>query len=188
MIKKAKKEDSFLLSQLIFNAIGSVANTLTGENENEKILQTLEFYIKMDYSRLSHNNIWFYEVEKEIAGMILTYDSNESQELDLPLIKYLQTKDLHLNSFDKESFENEFYIDTLSVSEKFQRKGIGTKLLSFIEEKAKELGFNNLSLLVDFDNPDALKLYKKIGFKNNTTLNVSNHNYMHMKKTVLKKN
>ena len=50
--------------------------------------------------------------------------------------------------------------------------------------RLKELGFDKISLLVDFENPKALALYEKLGFKKNTILKVSNHNYHHMIKMV----
>jgi ribosomal protein S18 acetylase RimI-like enzyme len=37
---------------------------------------------------------------------------------------------------------------------------------------------------VDFDNLKALALYEKLGFKKNSVLNVSNHNYHHMIKMI----
>ena len=40
MIQQAKKENITNLSLLILNAIGTIANTLTGENERNKILET----------------------------------------------------------------------------------------------------------------------------------------------------
>ena len=57
MIKKADKKNINNISILIYDAIHSVANTLTGENEDKKILETLDYYIKMDVCRLSYNNI-----------------------------------------------------------------------------------------------------------------------------------
>ena len=74
--------------------------------------------------------------------------------------------------------------DTVSVFEEFQGQGFAKELFSFIEKRAKDLGFNKLSLLVDFDNHKALNLYEKIGFKKNTILEVSKHNYHHMIKII----
>jgi len=184
MIIQAKKEENLTLSHLILNAIGTVANTLTGEHEKNKILETLNFYTNMDYNRLSYKNIWIYEEEKKVIGLIIAYDSNQADKLDKPLIEHLATKGLRVKAFDKECFEDEFYIDTISVSSDFQRQGIGKKLMNFVEKKAKNLKFKKLSLLVDYDNHDALKLYEKIGFKKNTTLILSNHNYHHMIKSI----
>ena len=50
MIKQADKKNINNISTLIYDAIHSVANTLTGENEDKKILETLDYYIKMDIS------------------------------------------------------------------------------------------------------------------------------------------
>jgi len=183
MIKKANKTDKNL-SILILNAIGKVANTLTGENERKKILKILDFYISMDINRLSYNNIYTYEVENELAGLIIAYDSNKVDKLDCPILKHLASKYIFLDSFDKECFDNEFYIDTISVFEKFQGRGIAKELFSFIEEKAKELSFDKLSLLVDVENLKALSLYEKIGFKKNTILQLSKHDYHHMIKMI----
>jgi ribosomal protein S18 acetylase RimI-like enzyme len=180
MIKQAKKQNNINLSTLIHNAIHHIANTLTGENEKNKILETLNLYISMDINRLSYNNIWTYEIENEIAGLIVAYDSNKVKELDGAILEHLKTKNIFLETFDKECFENEFYIDTLSVFENFQGKGIAKELFAFIENKAKELGFKKVSLLVDFENTKALKLYEKLGFKKNYVLEVSKHNYHHM--------
>lgn len=184
MIVQAKKEKNLTLSYLILNAIDSFANTLTGEHEKDKILLTLNFYTNMDYGRLSYNNIWVYKKDNKNIGMIIAYDSNQAEKLDKPLLEYLETKDSHVKKFNKECFEDEFYIDTISINEDFQGQGIGKKLISFIEEKAKDLSFKKLSLLVEYENHNALRLYEKIGFVKNTTLVLSKHNYHHMIKNI----
>ncbi len=180
MIKAAQKNNITNISTLILNAIHNIANTLTGEDEKSKILETLDKYISMEINRLSYKNIWLYEVENETIGLILAYNSNEIKKLDEPILNHLKSKNIFLSSFDKECFEDEFYIDTVSVDENFQGQGIAKKLFAYMETKAKELGFEKVSLLVDFENPKALTLYEKIGFKRNTTLKVSNHQYHHM--------
>ncbi|MDZ7817547.1 MAG: GNAT family N-acetyltransferase [Aliarcobacter sp.] len=180
MITQAKKQNNINLAVLIHNAINDIANTLTGENDKDKILETLNLYISMDINRLSYKNIWIYEIENEIAGLILAYDSNKVKEFDGAILEYLKTKNIFLEAFDKECFEDEFYIDTVSVFEKFQGRGIAKELFAFIENKAKKLGFKKVSLLVDFENLKALKLYEKIGFEKNCVLEVSKHNYHHM--------
>ncbi len=184
MIKQAQKNNITNISFLIFNAIHNIANTLTGENEEKKILKTLDFYITMEINRLSYNNIYTYEIENQIVALILVYNSNDVKKLDTPILEHLKTKNIYLDSFEKECFEDEFYIDTVSVSPNFQGKGIAKELFIYIEEKAKELGFDKVSLLVDFENPKALALYEKLGFQKNNILEVSNHNYHHMIKMV----
>ncbi|WP_066161345.1 GNAT family N-acetyltransferase [Aliarcobacter skirrowii] len=180
MIKKANKKNIENISKLIYDAIHEVANSLTGENEEHKILKTLENYIQMDVCRLSYNNIYTYEVNNKNVAILLAYNSNDIEKLDKPMIEHLKTKNIFLKSFEKECFSDEFYIDTVSVSPSFQGRGIAKELFAFAQQKAKEQGFKKLSLLVDLENKKAKALYEKLGFIDNTTLEVSKTQFSHM--------
>lgn len=182
MIKQAQKDNITNISTLIYDAIHDIANTLTGENNEKKILETLDLYIKMDTCRLSYNNIYTYEIDKKIVGILLAYNSNDVNKLDLPMIEHLKRKDIFINSFEKECFNDEFYIDTVSVNSSFQGRGIAKELFNFAEKKAKELNFRKLSLLVDFENIKAKALYDKLGFCDNEILKVSGSQFHHMVK------
>jgi ribosomal protein S18 acetylase RimI-like enzyme len=46
----------------------------------------------------------------------------------------------------------------------FQRQGIGNLLIHEFITEAKMLGFSQVSLSVETDNPSAISLYKKMGF------------------------
>lgn len=184
MIKKAFKKGDTHLARMIFDASNDVAYSLTAEEEIDKVLETLDFYINMDENRLSHKNIWVYRVKEESAGLIVAYSSNDIKKLDEPIIKYLATKDIDIQSFDTECFANEFYIDTVSVRPSFQRRGIAKNLFIFIEEEAKRLGFEKISLLVDSYNFRALKLYEKMGFVKDGILKVSGINFCRMIKKI----
>lgn len=180
MIKQADKKNINNISKLIYDAIHEVANSLTGENEEHKILKTLENYIQMDVCRLSYNNIYTYEIDNKNVAILLAYNSNDVEKLDKPMIEHLKTKNIFLESFDKECFEDEFYIDTVSVLEDYQGQGIAKELFAFAQQKAKEQGFKKLSLLVDLENKKAKALYEKLGFIDNTTLEVSKTQFSHM--------
>ena len=74
MIKQAQKNDITNISTLILDAIHNIANTLTGEDEKSKILETLDKYISMEINRLSYKNIYIYEIEKKTVGLCLVYN------------------------------------------------------------------------------------------------------------------
>lgn len=59
----------------------------------------------------------------------------------------------------------EIYIDSIAVSTEARGKGIGTKLLSFIERLARERKFESLSLDVMFENARARELYERMGYR-----------------------
>ena len=180
MIKKANKQNIENISKLIYDAIHEVSNSLTGENEEHKILKTLENYIQMDVCRLSYNNIYTYEIDNKNVAILLAYNSNDVEKLDKPMIEHLKTKNIFLESFEKECFSDEFYIDTVSVLEDYQGQGIAKELFAFAQQKAKEQGFKKLSLLVDLENKKAKALYEKLGFRDNTILEVSKTQFSHM--------
>ena len=56
------------------------------------------------------------------------------------------------------------YVSRLVVKKSCRGQGIGTILVDFIIEKARELGYSELSIGVDKDNAVALHLYQKKGF------------------------
>ena len=56
-------------------------------------------------------------------------------------------------------------IDAMCVDEKHRGKGIGTQILSFIKEYAKENNCTDLYLTVNEENEKAIKTYEKFGMK-----------------------
>lgn len=53
----------------------------------------------------------------------------------------------------------------LQVDKSFQGQGIGTKMMSFIEDQARKLGKKILTLGVDDINLRAIELYSRLGYK-----------------------
>jgi ribosomal protein S18 acetylase RimI-like enzyme len=71
-------------------------------------------------------------------------------------------------------------LDSIAVLPKFRGLGIGKKLLLALKEIAfKEYG-KNLGLLVDFENPDAERLYKSVGFERVNVKDFLGHKMWHL--------
>ena len=60
--------------------------------------------------------------------------------------------------------EKRVYVSRIIVKKEYRNQGIGSSILSFLIAKAKELGFEEMTIGVDKDNANALHLYKKFGF------------------------
>ncbi len=56
------------------------------------------------------------------------------------------------------------YVSRMIVKKEYRNRGIGTEILAFLIKKAKEMGFEEMTIGVDKDNVNALHLYKKYGF------------------------
>lgn len=62
-------------------------------------------------------------------------------------------------------YRKELDIDAMGVDENYRNKGIGTKLLEYIKEYAKEKNYTDLRLTVNEENENGRHLYEKVGFK-----------------------
>lgn len=56
------------------------------------------------------------------------------------------------------------YVSRMIVKKEYRNCGIGSKILTFLIEKAKEMGYREMTIGVDKDNTVALGLYRKFGF------------------------
>ena len=58
---------------------------------------------------------------------------------------------------------SEMYLYDLGVNPKFQRQGIGTKLMEKLKEFSKNLGYKELFVQADLEDNHAIDFYKKTG-------------------------
>ena len=67
--------------------------------------------------------------------------------------------------------ENAVYVRSLSVNEKYQGHGYGTKMMMFLPQYVQELfpDFNHLYLVVDAENKGAWNVYERAGFMHTAT-------------------
>lgn len=56
------------------------------------------------------------------------------------------------------------YVSRIIVKKDYRNRGIGSEILTFLIEKAKSLGYSEMTIGVDKDNENALHIYKKFGF------------------------
>ena len=60
--------------------------------------------------------------------------------------------------------DKRIYVSRMIVKKEYRNRGIGGEILSFLIEKAKDMGYKEITLGVDKDNYNALHLYEKFGF------------------------
>ncbi len=129
-------------------------------------LYTIELLKLEDYSKCS--SIWDMEKHKELADKFyqeilsskrITYICKDGDEFigEISLVK-------DMNDSDYTIPEQRVYISHLIVKHEYRRQEIGKMLVDFITDKAKELGYSEMSIGVDMDNYPALKLYTDCGF------------------------
>lgn len=121
----------------------------------------------------------------EIAGVAFGYDGSNEEPLLAEFGNHFDAKLPKQPVFiEPEAVEKEWYLNSIAVNPKFQRQGIGSKLLNEIPHYASQRGLTKIGLLVDLANPDAERLYRRSGFKDFKTQMVSGHEYKHLQKEI----
>lgn len=164
LIRKAKKQENKEIASLLLLAMEDIVYTFINEENREKALAFLEHFIAQENNQYSYENIWVLEMDGQIAGAIDVYDGGKLDELREPIIQYLKEKYNNEISPEDETEAGEWYLDTLGVNPNFQGKGIGSSLINYIIENISSEKNKAVGLLVDLDNPNAKRLYERLGF------------------------
>ena len=165
MIRRAIKEDAKAIAALMVAAMEDLAKAFVGSTDIDDALKLFEYFCGETQNQYSFENTLVYTIDHEIAGSITVYDGALLEGLRRPFFDYIQAH-YHTSNFEMEleSGPGELYIDTLSVNPNYQGKGIGQQLILAAITWAKELGHQKVGLLVDKDNPNAKRLYERLGF------------------------
>lgn len=179
-IRHAQKEDSKFVAPLIVQAMEDLAMKLTKSSDLQNAIPVFDYFFQQKANQYSFENTLVFEENGEIMGSITGYDGSKLNELRTPFLEYLKSEFGYDQIPEDETEAGEFYLDTVSVSKNHQGKGIGRKLIEAMILHAKEKGFEKVGLLVDLDNPEAKKLYERIGFKILKTKILMGKMYQHL--------
>ncbi len=184
MIKNAQKQDAKICIKLLNLAMEDIAYKLSGYDDPVKSDEILEKFFKSETNRLSYKNVYVYKRDDVIIAAMCAYFGGDAWLLDREISQHLKAlgKDAQI---EKECFDDEFYIDSIAVDEKFRRQGLAKELILHSFARAKELGHKKVSLIVDVNKPKVRKFYESLGFKFNTKKIINLHEYDHMIKDII---
>ena len=184
MIKNAQKQDAKICIKLLNLAMEDIAYKLSGYDDPAKSDEILEKFFQSETNRLSYKNVYVYKRDDVIIAAMCAYFGGDAWQLDREILQHLKAlgKDAQI---EKECFDDEFYIDSIAVDEKFRRQGLAKELILHSFAKAKELGHKKVSLIVDINKPKVRKFYESLGFKFNTKKIINLHEYDHMIKEII---
>lgn len=183
-IRKAKPSDAEKAVPLIIDAIGDIAERMTGETIPEKVEQSLCEIFRRDDNSNSYLYTYMAEFEGEVAGTLVLYPGKDAPQLDRNLSAWLVEKGAEVSVIDAESLPDELYIDTVCIDPKFRGKGIGSQLFAFAEEIAKQTGHSKLSLNVETQKESAIRLYKRLGYEIVSPWTIIGEPFHHMVKVI----
>ena len=185
MIRFAKKEDGAAIAPLILVILKDMELPILKETSEETILQILAEAVADPSYRYGYQRGLVYEHEGKVAGIAFGYPSEDEPVIDDPLAPIFAKHGLKEEARlfeDKETFPDEWYLDTISVDAEYRGLGIGSKLLQALPELAKRSDKHVIGLSVDKANPAAKRLYQRNGYRDVGERMISGHLYDHMQK------
>ena len=185
MVRSAKPSDSQFAVPLIIQAMGELAAKFAHLEDPEAINSLFQHFFKLKDNQYSFENTLVYVEDETIIGSINAYDGAKLAMLREPFLKYLNINNSLNLSAEQETESGEFYIDTVSVKPEAQGKGIGKQLILQAIKWAKELNHSYVGLLVELNNPRALKLYQNLGFRIKNEKTFMGGLYYHLVYTII---
>jgi ribosomal protein S18 acetylase RimI-like enzyme len=164
MIRKASAADADEMVELMMLAMGDLPFKFIASADQSIAFSLLKQFVLKEGNQYSLSNTFVYVLNEKVVGAINAYDGGSIELLRKPFFDYIRETFHHgVFDMDVESEAGEYYIDTLAVNPSYQGKGIGKDLINAVIAHAQLLGFDKVGLLVS--NPDAKRLYEKLGFK-----------------------
>lgn len=156
-IRRATREDAAFVARMVMMALHS--------EENPDILAIMTNVCTMDATLYSWRHALVAEAEGQPAGLCLCYDGAGYSAMRARTFAFFPQADdgLDLENMEDETCAGEYYVDSLAVLPAFRQRGIARQLLE--AQVAAGLSQHLIpTLLVDPDNPPALRLYRAVGF------------------------
>lgn len=163
ILRKATIADSHPISSLLFLAMEDIIYEFIGIKDHKKAKAFLLYFVEKENNQYSYANCLVAETEDKIVGTLNIYDGAKLEILREPIAEYIKSHFGKNFNPENETQPGEYYIDSIGVSAQYRRKGIGSKLITYVIETYAEQ--ETIGLLVDEENTNAEKLYLSLGFE-----------------------
>lgn len=164
-IRRAQIVDSKEIATYLMLAMEDIFYEFIGEKSFAKATEVLEELVRKKDNQYSYANCWVVELDQQVVAVTNVYDGADLHQLRKPVAELIYQK-FHRDFFpEDETQPGEIYIDGVGVHPTFQGKGLGSEIFKFLIKEYVEKQNKTLGLLVEENNPNAKRLYLKLGFR-----------------------
>ena len=176
-IRKATESDAPLIAKVVAMAIGEEGTRHYCGDDHQSVLEEIA---RLENSQYSYRNAIIAEVDGIPAGAAVAYDGADLYALRDVTLKHIFNRTGKTHNIEDETDASEVYLDSIAVLPEYRGLGIGKRLLQTLKEKTLNEYGKNLGLLVDFENPNAERLYKSVGFERMNVKDFLGHKMWHL--------
>ena len=177
ILRRATIDDAAAIARAVTMAFGEdMTRRLCGDRGTEII----ERIVRMDNTQYSYRNTIVCLADGVVAGAICGYDGARLHELRQPALDILHKECGTDIAVTDETGPGEFYLDSVGVMPEMRGLGIGARLLERMRDEAFDAGYKRVGLLVDMINPEAERLYERLGFRRVGEVSFLGHKMYHM--------
>jgi len=183
-IRRALASDAQFAVPLIIDAIGEIAEQMTGETDSKAVERELIGLFKREDNRHSYLHTVVAERDGVLTGVMVLYSGIDAIELDANLVNWIRNKTDKEIVIPPEARQDEFYIDTVCVHADYRGQGIGSLLLTHAEKIAQQEDFSKLTLNVEEEKEAAIRLYNRVGYRVAEPWTIYGGAFLHMVKNL----
>ena len=180
IVRAAKPEDAAIIAHAVAMAIGDeiALSNYCGDD----YLAVLTEIARGEATQYAWRYALVAEVEGVPAGAIVGYDGAQLNMLREGTFAVLRTCIGRTPTIADETEAGEYYLDSVGVLPEYRGLGVGRALVAAFCDKAFAEGYERVGLIVDYDNPQAEKLYSSLGFERVGTRLFFGHQMWHLQK------
>ena len=174
-IRAAGPADASFAAPLICLSLHELADHLFQQKKEVIEALTAKLFVR-DAGRFGYKHAFVAECDDEPVGLLIACRGDEVNRLNLETVPHL----LAVLGFAKgigfvyravrlpggrEAYDDEFFISNLGILPSMQGRSFGSRMLAYAEGLACENGLKKCSLIVNWHNTDAKRLYERIGYQ-----------------------
>jgi ribosomal protein S18 acetylase RimI-like enzyme len=177
--REGKKEDSLRIAELDNIASdGAIEFLFHDLIPNMSPAQIVASNLENDSYPHSYRSVIVAEYDEKIIGMSLSFPGKYHKITEEMKSFFPHDRINHFKNFFSAPVKDSYFLDALCVDDIYRCKGVGSKLIDLTKTKARNEGYESISLLVFFDNINAQNVYKKMGFKVIKKIELNPHELM----------
>lgn len=186
-IRPACPNDASFVAEMLYLSLDGLADHLF-EEPAPQIVKKLEQLIVRNAGRFGIALAVVAEVEGKSLGVMFSSEGARLDSLNLAVFPHLFPvlgfgsalrfiwRGVRLPG-GAEATKDEYYISNIGVHPSAQGQGIGSRFLAYAEQIARDGNLEKCSLIVDFHNPNAFRLYQRTGYQVVETVHDKNENF-----------